>query len=170
MTLTRALIGALLCLAALSCATPSPNPTPEVTMTAQLRALPDHPSLTVVVQTGTEHFGNGLFTLSVQGDGALHLLQRRAGTPHNFTDTLSDDALTAFGATLAEHGFTRPRTSEMPREPGDTPVLLKLRDGDQTLFEANLWEADRYDDPDLDALLKAAEALIIEQVGDGGYP
>lgn len=139
-------------------------------MTDRLRALSTHPSLEVVIVVGTEHFDNGEFTLRVTGDGTATVVQKRAGKTHEFSRTLDDAAVAAFGATLADNEFTRARTSTLPREPGDTPVVLELRDGDATVFKAEIWEADRYEDRQLAAILRAAEALIKSMVGADNYP
>jgi hypothetical protein len=159
-------------LAMISCTAASRSASQDegVSMNDRLRAFSTHPSLEVVIVLGTEHFDNGQFTVRVKGKGSAEVVQRRAGDTRQFTRTLDAAALDAFGRTLADNEFTLARTSTMPREPGDTPVLLQLLDGGTSQFEVELWEADRYEDKRLAAILQAAEALIKSMVGDDGYP
>jgi len=139
-------------------------------MSNRLRALSTHPSTEVIVVVGTEHNDNGQFTLRVSGDGSARVTQQRAGETREYSQHLDAAALDAFGKTLAENEFTRARTSSMPREPGDTPVRLQLTDGGTSQLEVDIWEADRYQDKQLAAILRAAEALIKSMVGDDHYP
>jgi hypothetical protein len=138
----------------------------EATMDAELAALDRHPELAVTVRAGTEHFRDGRIAVTVQGDGAAAVEQLRSGQLTTHHAQLAAARVKEVGATLARHRFTLPRTSKLPREPGDTPLYLSVARGGQLVFEAKLWFADRYDDRDLDAILKLYEALTYE-VSDG---
>lgn len=126
----------------------------------QLQQLSAHPALEIMIRTGTQHWASGEITLVVHGNGAVELTQRQANETAPFTGALSKDELDAFGQALHEHRFTAPRSSAPTREPGDTPVVLTLRRDGKVVFEANLWEADRDLDADLDAILRSADQLI----------
>ena len=139
-------------------------------MSDRLQALSTHPALEVVITVGTEHFDNGQFTLRVRGDGRAATVQKRAGETRDFSQTLAAAEVDEFGKALAANDFTRKRTSTTPREPGDTPVKLRLMQGDTTQFEVDIWYADRYTDKQLAALLDAAEARIKSMVGAENYP
>ena len=139
-------------------------------MSERMRAWSKNESLEVVVVVGTEHFDNGEFTLHVQGNGNATVEQKRSGKVSHFDTKLDAARLDALGETLASNGFSNPRTSTLPREPGDTPVVLEVVDGGERLFHADIWNADRYDDKSLAAILDAAEALIESMVGAGNYP
>ena len=139
-------------------------------MSESLRTFSAHPALAVVFVLGTEHFDNGQFTLRVSGDGTAKLTQRRSGTTEEFEKSLDPAAVNQLGAVLAENDFTAARPSTLPREPGDTPVVLELFDGDNSQFRAEIWEADRYDDKQLAAILSAAEEIIVSVAAQSGAP
>ncbi len=147
-----------------------PTPNPGAPMSESLRTFSAHPALAAVFVLGTEHFDNGQFTLRVSGDGAAKLTQRRSGTTEEFEKSLEPAAVNQLGEVLADNDFTKARTSTLPREPGDTPVVLELFDGDSSQFRAEIWEADRYDDKQLAAILSAAEEIIVSMVGRDSYP
>ena len=126
----------------------------------ELRQLSAHPDLEVVIRTGTQHWKAGEITLKVHGDGAATVLQRQASGDTSFEATLTKDEVDRVGRELGEHRFTAQRTSKLPREPGDTPVRLALQHGGKAGFEVQIWEADRHDDADLDAILVAGRRLV----------
>lgn len=126
----------------------------------QLQQLSAHPALEILIRTGTQHWASGEISLAVHGSGAVQVTQRQATTTASFEGVLSKGELDSLGRTLHEHRFTSARTSSPSREPGDTPVMLTLRRDGKVVFEANLWEADRDLDPDLDAILRVAARLI----------
>ncbi len=125
-----------------------------------LLQLSAHPTLEILVRTGTQHWAAGEITLLVNGKGTVHVIQLRASSTTSFDGTLTQAELDAFGRALHAHRFTAPRTSSLPREPGDTPATLTLRRDAKVVFAAELWSAHRDDDPDLDAILRAADQLI----------
>lgn len=155
-----------------ACADPSPRPTDstadrrdkDTVMTDPLRALDRHPALTITIRQGTEHFADGVVTLTVRGDGAVTVEQRRGGQAHRHGLQLDAARVAAIGGALADHRLTAPRTTSLPREPGDTRLILRV-DGGATPFEASLWYGDRYQDRDLDAIIRLADGLVHEATG-----
>ena len=131
-------------------------------MEQQLTSLDQDPDLTVVIRSGTEHFRVGQIELIVRGDGTARVEQQRNGQHRRFDKKVDTDRLERFGRALIEYGFTRKRQSVLPREPGDTPLTLALRRGEQTLFQANLWLADRYEDADLNAIFEVYEEMVFD--------
>jgi hypothetical protein len=113
----------------------------------------------------------GEITLVVRGNGTAEVAQLQATTTTSFKGVLSRGELDAFGRTLHTHRFTAARTSAPSREPGDTPVLLTLRHAGKLTLEADIWNVDRFEDPDLDAILRTAERLIYRlSAGKLGQP
>lgn len=125
----------------------------------QLLQVSADPALEIIIRTGTQHWQDGELTLTVRGNGAVDVTQRQAAKTASFAGTLPTAELDAFGRALHTHRFTAPRTSELPREPGDTPVMLALHHDGKVTFAARIWSADRDTDADLDAILRAAERL-----------
>lgn len=130
-----------------------------------LRALDRHPTATVTIRSGTEHFGNGEVTLAVRGDGAVSVEQRAAGAVTRYTAQLDGARIVALGRALADHKFTAPRTSTLPRNPGDTPLVLRLSGAGVRAFETTIWYADRFGDRDLDAIMRVADDLLYTASG-----
>jgi hypothetical protein len=166
----RALVAAVAMLAAaLACSEPSkPQTAPSKETTAMddpLRALDRHPAAAISIRYGTEHFGNGQITLTIRGDGAVSVEQRFAGNVATFAAQLEPGRVAELGRALADHHFTRPRTSTLPREPGDTQLVLRLSGPDVPAFEATIWFADRYKDRDLDAILVLVEDVLHTATG-----
>jgi hypothetical protein len=126
----------------------------------QLLELSAHPELEILIRTGTQHWMAGEVTLVVHGSGTVEVTQRQATATASFRGTLSKDEVDAFGRMLHEHRFTAPRTSALPREAGDTPVALALYLDGAVALKVDLWEADRDDDAELGAILRAAEQLV----------
>lgn len=129
------------------------------TMDDPLRALDRHPGAVVTIRYGTEHFGKGLITLRLHGDGRAEVDQLAAGKPAHDELRLTAAQVATLGQRLADHKLTAPRTTTLPRQPGDTELHLAL-DGAGPAFSIQLWYADRYKDPDLDAILQVADEVI----------
>lgn len=129
-------------------------------MSDELRQLSSHPDLVVVIRTGTQHWKAGEITLTVRGDGEAVVIQRLASGDTSFQATLTKDEVDRFGRELGERHFSARRTSKLPRNPGDTPVRLALEHGGKASFEVQIWEADRYDDKELDAILVAGRRMV----------
>jgi hypothetical protein len=141
------------------------EPAKESSMDDALRSLDRRPEITITVQQGTEHWKQGLITLTVHGGGQAIVEQRRAGETTRREATLAPARIAAIGAALAARRFTAARTTTTPREPGDTPLILRVEGAGGAPFEASLWAADRYQDRDLDAILKLADGVIHEVTG-----
>jgi hypothetical protein len=154
---------------AAACSEPSkPQTAPRQEASAMddpLRAFDRHPTATVTIRFGTEHFGNGEITLTVRGDGAVSVDQRAAGTVTHHSAQLDGARIVALGGALADHQFTAPRTSTLPRNPGDTRLVLRLSGSGVRRFETTIWYADRFADRDLDAILRAADDLLYTASG-----
>lgn len=126
----------------------------------QLLQLSAHPDLEILIRTGTQHWAAGEITLLLRGNGTVEVTQRQATKTTSFEGELAKDELDACGRTLHSHRFTAARTSALPREPGDVPAILTLRRDGEVVFTADLWNADRFDDADLGAILRAADQLV----------
>lgn len=135
------------------------------TMEAELRALDRHPELTVTIRSGTEHFRGGQITVTLRGDGSTTVEQLQAGQRTEYQARLPPARVAQVGTTLADHHFTASRKSKLPREPGDTPLILSLSRGETPIFQANLWHGDRYTVADLDAILVLYGNLMFEASG-----
>jgi hypothetical protein len=131
-------------------------------MDDSLRSLDHQPDLSISLRQGTEHFRDGQITLTVHGDGRAEVEQLRAGTTTRTQARLPAARVTEIGRALADHRFTAPRTTSLPREPGDTPLVLRAERPGAAPLEIQLWYADRYQDRDLDAIIKLADAVIQE--------
>jgi hypothetical protein len=134
-------------------------------MDAALRALDRHPELAVTVRLGTEYFRDGRIAVTVHGDGATTVEQLRSGTLTEYRAQLAAARVAEVGVALAERRFTEPRTSKLPRDPGDTPLRLALARGGTLLFQVDLWYGDRYTDANLNAIVELAENLVFEASG-----
>lgn len=144
---------------------PVPVDAREREMDAILRALATHPEVQVRITVGTEYFGAGQFTLAVAGDGKVGVTQRTSGQVKTYDKTLAPDAVTAFGTLMADNRLAAARTSSLPRQPGDTPVKIEIARGDAPAFEVSIWDGDRFDDPQLMAILKETERLLQDVSG-----
>lgn len=127
-----------------------------------LRAFDRNPDAVVTIRYGTEHFANGVITLRLHGDGKAEVEQLRAGQTTRDELHLPAARIAALGGALADHKLTAPRTTTLPREPGDTELLLRLDRAGAPVFNADLWYGDRYQDRDLDAVIRLADEVIHE--------
>ena len=98
-----------------------------------LDELDRHGDVTVEITTGVEHFAKGLVTLTVGGDGHVTVLNLRSGTRQEFPAHLEPTAVRELGHELAVAGFARLEKKPGPREPGDSPVVLRLLQGTTAL-------------------------------------
>jgi hypothetical protein len=126
------------------------------------RPLADHPELTVEITTGIEHWHTGQIVLAVGGDGAVAVDNRRAGEQERFTGRLDRAEVDALGAELA--GLDLPGRSG-GTEPDDTPVIVTLRQHGDVVRTAEAWNSRRYEDPQLQAALRRAEAIVAGVTG-----
>jgi hypothetical protein len=158
--------------AAPGCSAPAPSrdtqkadPQKGSSMDDLLQSLDHHADVAVTVRQGTEHFDDGQITLVVRGDGKVTVDQLAAGATQHYALKLDAARVAQLGNLLAAHRFTAARTTTLPRQPGDTQLALRVERGGSQAFQAELWDADRYKDADLDAILHAADALIHEASG-----
>ncbi len=147
-----------------ACSEPSkPQTAPRQEASAMddpLRAFDRHPTATVTIRFGTEYFGKGEVTLAVRGDRAVSVEQRAAGAVTRYSAQLDGARIVALGRVLGDHRFTAPRTSTLPRNPGDTRLVLRLSGAGVPAFETTIWYGDRFADRDLDAILRAADDVL----------
>lgn len=137
------------------------EPAQEISMDDSLRQLDQHPRLSISIRQGTEHFRDGQVTITVRGDGLIAADRLRAGTPSHVEQRLPPERIRELGRALADHRLTAARTSKLPREPGDSPLVLRVEGGARP-FQADLWYGDRYQDRDLDAIIRLADGLVKE--------
>lgn len=127
-----------------------------------LAHLADHPDVVVEVATGIEHFQKGRVLLAIHGDGKAEIVNVMAGKERRFAHRLTAAEVKALGAEFAKAGFTTLRSRPGAREPGDSPVILRLLQGGKPAYEASLWYADRYDLPGLETILARYETIVTE--------
>ncbi|MEZ4401336.1 MAG: hypothetical protein R3B06_15020 [Kofleriaceae bacterium] len=130
-----------------------------------IEALMREPAATVTITQGIEHFDDGQVVLRIRGSGDVAVTQRRAGTTTAFNGQLTRDELGTLVTALAGHRFSRPRTSKLPRNPGDTPLVLSYEAPGAAAATAALWYGDRYQDQELDAIIRVADDLIYRITG-----
>lgn len=123
------------------------------------------PGVVVSVRMGVEGFRSGEITLTVGGDGAVRVVQRKTAGERTYEATWPRERLDAFGAELAGLGFCGLAAIPGGRKPGDTPMRIALMKDGEALCEAALWHGDRYKDPALDALIKRYDAVVSELSG-----
>jgi hypothetical protein len=153
--------------AAPGCSEPAPrhDTQKESSMDDLLHALDRHADVAVTIRQGTEHFDDGQITLVVRGDGSATVEQLASGAAQHYAMKLDAARIATLGNLLAVHRFSAARTTTLPRKPGDTQLVLRVDRGGTQAFQAELWDADRYKDADLDAILHTADALIHEVSG-----
>lgn len=123
------------------------------------------PGVVVSVRLGVENFRSGEITLTVGGDGAVRVLQRKSGAERTFETTWPRDRLDALGAEFAALGFCDLTAIPGGRKPGDTPMRIALVKDGTAVCEADLWHGDRYKNQPLDALIKRYDAVVSEVSG-----
>jgi hypothetical protein len=137
----------------------------ETSMDDPLRTLDQHPGIAISIRQGTEHFRNGLVTLIIHGNGTVGVDQLRAGKAAHYEKQLPPDRIRDLGRQLAEHRVSAPRKTSLPRQPGDTPLVLRVEGAGPAPFQADVWYGDRYKDSDLDAIIRLADTLVNEVGG-----
>jgi hypothetical protein len=140
----------------------APETAKETAMDDPLRSLDQHPGAAITIQQGTEHFRYGLITLVIRGGGAVEVDQLRSGAATHYAKPVPAARIAELGRTLAEHRLSAPRTTSLPRQPGDSPLVLRVEGLGAAPFQADLWYGDRYKDRDLDAIIRLADALVDE--------
>ena len=137
----------------------------ETEMEELLRDLTAHPELEVRITVGTEYFATGQFTLAMAGSGKARVNQKMSGQVKDTEKDFSTDATAAFGKLMADNRLAAARTSTLPREPGDTQVKIEIARNNAPVFEVVIWNADRFDDPQLQVILKETERLLQDITG-----
>ena len=130
-----------------------------------LAGLEGHPDVTVEVTTGLENWRKGLVVLAAKGDGTAEVLNRVSGKESRKAGKVAPAALKALAKACAAVGIPTLKSPPGPREPGDTPVVLRVRQGARVLAEANVWYADRYDNAALDKVVEAYDAIVSDLTG-----
>jgi hypothetical protein len=130
-----------------------------------LHNLSSHPDTTVSIKLGTEHWREGLTTLSLQGNGQLTLHNLRSGNTTKLTAQWDKTKVDATAQMLAQNDFLNLKTIEQPRQPGDVPVILSLSQDGNVVYEQKLWHGDRYDLPKLDLIIKFFDGVVHEMTG-----
>ena len=131
-------------------------------MTESLAELNHNPDLSVTIRVGTEHFGDGVITLVIRGDGLVAVEQRQAGATTRSEARLATEAVAELGRALDQQRFSAVRPTSPLRLPGDTQLVLEIARGDSPVFRASLWAADRFQDRELDEILRIADATIFD--------
>ena len=135
-----------------------------------LQQLPQHPDVTVSVQTGIPGWYTGEILLSIGGDGTVKVRNVYTNGERTYAGRLDSAQVQELGHEFAAHGFTHIKPSSAPaRVPDDLPVVLRIERGAEQLYEARLWHADRHSDAGLDGILKRADELI-RQLSHGALP
>jgi hypothetical protein len=134
-----------------------------------LRGLPDDPDLSVAITTGTEHFHNGAITLTVRGDGAVSVLQRRSGDEREYRGRLDAGRLRDLADQLAADELAELADSGGDREPDTFPVTIRIERAGELLHAASIRESDRWKDERLNRLVRRYDALV-EELTDGELP
>jgi len=139
------------------------------TTTDVLRGLPDDPDLSVAITTGTEHFRNGAITLTVRGDGAVSVEQRRSGEEREYQGRLDAERMRRLADELAEDEIGELADSGGDRGPDDFPVTIRIERGGELLHAASIRESDRWKDERLNRVVRRYDALVGE-LTDGALP
>ena len=124
-------------------------------------------NVTISIDVGNEAWTFGNVALQVGGDGRVMATLRFAGVaPRQFTANLDPIRVDSVGAYLLAHHFTTIRAPIKRRPKGDSVVRFRVYgDGATLMFESELWESDRRESVDLDAILNYYEALVAEISG-----
>jgi hypothetical protein len=124
--------------------------------------LDGDPESAVQISVGTQHFRDGLVTLTIRGDGRVTVVRLRASGEDRHESTLGDEELRMLSAELDAVDLAELRPSGGMRQPGDVPVeVLLVKDG-RKVHEQQLWYGDRYTDPSLDRLIRRFDELVDE--------
>lgn len=126
------------------------------------RTVPDllDPSVCVEIAVGVEGFDSGEITLAVGGDGSVQIVQRVAGEVHERDGSLDREMLEDYFGLLECNDLERLEPLGQTSPPGDVPVRVRIRRGDEIVHEAMLWHSERYRDDRLDAILRRWESLV----------
>jgi hypothetical protein len=136
------------------------------TTTDVLRGLPDDPDLSVEITTGTEHFHNGAITLTVRGDGAVSVRQRRSGEEREYRGRLDAERMRSLADELAADALGELTDSGGDRIPDDFPVAIRIERGGELLHATSIRASDRWKDERLNRVVRLYDALVAELTDD----
>jgi hypothetical protein len=139
------------------------------TTTDVLRRLPDDPDLSVAITTGTEHFRNGAITLTVRGDGAVSVLQRRSGDEREYRGRLDAERMRRLADELAADDLGELEDSGGDVIPDDHGVTIRIERAGELLHTAWIRESDRWKDERLNRVVRRYDALV-EELTAGELP
>jgi hypothetical protein len=138
---------------------------PVSDVAAILDRLDGHADAAIEITTGVEHFRKGLVVLSVGGDGRFVIVNRRAGNETRQDGKLDAAALREFAADVAAGGIARLEARPGPRQPGDSPVVIKVLKDGRVVLEKRLWDADRWEDKGLERVLARYDQVVSNATG-----
>jgi hypothetical protein len=138
-------------------------------LTDVIRSLPDDPDLSVEITTGTEHFRNGAIALTVCGDGAVSVQQRRSGDEREYRGRLDAERMRRLADELAADELDELEDSGGDREPDDHPITIRIERAGELLHAASVRDSDRWKDERLNRLVRRYDALV-EELTDGALP
>jgi hypothetical protein len=125
-----------------------------------LAGLASDPELAIQISMGTQHFRDGLVTLTLRGDGHATVVRRLADGEERHESELSAEERQSLADEFDSIDLTGLRATEGERKPGDTPVnVLVVRDG-KTVSDQHLWFGDRYTDKGLDRLVRRFDEVV----------
>jgi hypothetical protein len=139
------------------------------TTTDVIRGLPDDPDLSVEITTGTEHFRNGAIALTVRGDGAVSVQQRRSGGEREYRGRLDAERMRRLADELAADELGELADSGGDREPDDLPITIRIERAGELLHAASIRDSDRWKDERLNRVVRRYDALVAE-LTDGALP
>ena len=123
------------------------------------------PSVSLEISVGVEGFDSGEITLAVSGDGSTRVVQRVAGEVHERDGRLDRETRDEFVHLLTANDLEALEPLGEPSPPGDVPVHVRVRRGDEVLHDTMLWHSERYRDGRLDAILRRWESLVSDLSG-----
>jgi hypothetical protein len=123
------------------------------------------PGVSVEISVGVEGFDTGEITLIVAGDGSTQVIQRLAGEVHERDGRLDRETVDDFSRLLAANDVEALEPLGGTSPPGDVPVGVRVRRGEEVLHQAMLWHSERYRDGRLDAILRRWESLVSDLSG-----
>lgn len=141
-------------------ATTMTEPTAAPAPTPLLAELAKQPGVAISLAIGTEHFREGLITLTVASDGKVRVEQLRSGETRRFDATWTAAEVTAFGKGLVDDGIGDIAVIPGPRNPGDVPLDLSLSKDGASIWHMDVWHGDRYKSPAVDKVLNRLDATV----------
>jgi hypothetical protein len=141
----------------------------STTMTDVIRGLPDDPALSVEITTGIEGFRNGAIALTVRGNGAVSVQQRRSGDEREYRGQLDADRMRRLADELAADELGELADSGGDRKPDDLPITIRIERAGELLHAASIRASDRWKDERLNRVVRRYDALVAE-LTDGALP